>query len=173
MVSRVVKEKIVILKAGKLAKQEGYSLIVVMIAIVIMGIVAESAITLDSYRIKKNKEAELLFRGVAYQNAILSYLNAGVPSRRNYPKRLEHLLSDPRFAHRRHIRLLYSDPMIANINKESDLNDHWRILRNEKGGIVGIASKSKAIPLKKAFFPANLSHFSEAKNYSDWVFNVN
>lgn len=173
MVSWVVKEKIVISRAGNLTKQEGYSLVVVMIAIIIMGIVAESAITLDSYRIKKSKEAELLFRGQAYQNAILSYVNAGSPLQRNYPKRLKDLLSDPRFAHRRHIRYLYSDPMIAIIDKDREAKDHWRILRDEKGGIVGIASKNMGKPLKKAFFPKSLVHFAEAKQYSDWVFTVN
>ena len=142
-----------------------------MVAVVIMGILAEAAISLDSYRVKKSKEAELLFRGIAYQNAIRSYLNAGVSQQASYPKYLEDLLFDPRFSHRRHLRYLYSDPMTLNFN--ADIETQWRILRNEKGGIVGVASKAQGIPLKKAFFPVSLSHFTKAEQYSDWIFEVN
>jgi type II secretory pathway pseudopilin PulG len=174
MVNPVVKEKIVILRVGKPVNQKGYSLVVVMVAVIIMGILAEAAISLDSYRIKKSKEAELLYRGLAYQNAILSYSNASVSSQRNYPKHLKDILFYPRFSHRLHIRYLYSDPMLLktkNINRE--IEEQWRILRNEKGGIVGVASKNKGKPLKKAFFPPSLIHFTQAKQYSDWVFDVN
>ena len=158
--------------AGNHAKQKGYSLVVVMIAVIVMGIIAESAISLEAYQVKKSREAELLFRGMAYQNAILSYINAKGAQQRQYPKRLQDLLSDPRFAFRNHIRMLYTDPMNQTAPLDSDIEDQWRILRNDKGGIIGVSSKSRNIPLKKAFFPTSLAHFSEAKNYSDWVFQA-
>lgn len=161
--------------AGNHAKQKGYSLVVVMVAVIIMGIIAESAITLESYQVKKSREDELLFRGMAYQNAILSYLNASNSQQRRYPQRLEDLISDPRFAFRRHLRHLYPDPMVQSAKQDlniEDIKDQWRLLRNDKGGIIGISSKSSEKPLKKAFFPTSLSHFSKAKRYSDWVFEV-
>lgn len=168
------KGKIVTLRAGKHVNQKGYSLIVVMVAIVIMGILAEAAIGLDSYRIKKSKEAELLFVGLAYQNALQSYGNASVAQQSRYPQRLEDLLIDPRFAFRRHLRHLYPDPMRLNKGDVgAEVMKQWRILRNDKGGIVGVASKNKGKPLKKAFFPTSLNHFSDAKQYSEWIFDVN
>lgn len=174
MESPVEKGKTVILRAGKRVNQKGYSLVVVMVAIVIMGILAEAAIGLDSYRIKKSKDAELLFIGLAYQNALQSYANASVAQQSRYPQRLEYLLSDPRFAFRRHLRYLYPDPMRLNKdNADAEVMKQWRILRNDKGGIVGVASKNKGKPLKRAFFPPSLSHFTKAKQYSDWIFDVN
>lgn len=173
MVSLVVKGKTVTLRAGKHVKQKGYSLVVVMVAIVIMSILAEAAISLDSYRIKKSKEAELLFIGLAYKKALQSYAGASTAQQSRSPQRLEDLISDPRFTYRRHLRRLYPDPMRSNNRDASEeVIKQWRVLRNSKGGIVGVASKNKDIPLKKAFFPPPLSHFANAKQYSEWVFGI-
>lgn len=156
-------ETTVTLKAGKQIKQNGYSLVIVMIAVLVSGILSGSASSYAAYALKKTKENELLFRGQAYQKAILSYYQAVPVKQRRYPKSLNDLLYDSRFAHRRHLRYLYTDPMTKG---------DWRVLRSKDGGILGVASTYNGKPFKKSFFPVALSHFEKAEKYSDWRFEV-
>jgi type II secretory pathway pseudopilin PulG len=128
--------------------------------LVIVGILAEMAHVSNQYRVKRDKEAELLFRGQAYLRAIESYYTAN-PGVQTYPQQLEDLLKDPRFAYRRHIRRLYKDPLTG---------DEFQLLRGEDGGIVGVVSGSQAIPLKQTDFPARIQSFEGRASYSEWRF---
>lgn len=146
--------------AGKLpSSQSGFTYVVVLVMAVVLGIVAEAAETLTSHAAQVEKESELLFRGLAYQKAIRSYYLAGGV----YPRSLEDLLKDPRFASRRHLRALYSDPM-------GDGTLGWALIRASDGGISGVASQSQQEPIKKAYFTKGLEKFQAATSYSGWIF---
>ena len=133
----------------------------VLAAVVVVGILAESAVALSSRMTQADREAELLFRGQAYRNAIKSYYEAGNPVKA-YPRTLEGLLKDPRFPNKHHLRTLYADPL--------GQDKGWVLIRASDGGIAGVASSSKAEPLKKANFPKGLEKFEAAQSYSDWIF---
>lgn len=135
----------------------------VLAAVVIVGILAEGAVTLSSRTTQADRELELLFRGQAYRDAIKRYYEAGNPAK-TYPRALEDLLKDPRFPSKHHLRALYRDPM----TKEG--KDGWRLIRVADGGIAGVASSSQGIPQKRANFPVGLEKFEAAQFYSDWIF---
>lgn len=145
-------------------KQAGFTYVMVLAAVVIIGILAEAATAVGSRVIHVDREAELLFRGQAYQRAIRSYYEAGNPIK-SYPRHLDDLVKDPRFPNRHHLRVLYSDPMAR------DSKGEWLLVRATDGGIAGVASSSKDEPLKKANFPKGLEKFSDAKTYAEWVFD--
>lgn len=128
---------------------------------VILGIFAEVAYSVTSYAVKHEKEADLLFRGMAYQRAIGAYYQANQPGTvPTYPRQLSDLLMDPRFLHQRYLRQLYPDPM----------GTEWQIVRAPDGGIAGVASQSQEKPLKQDNFPAGLESFGGAAHYSQWTF---
>lgn len=146
--------------AGKANKrQQGFTYLMVLAALIVVGILAEVATTLNSRLIQQEQEQDLLFRGLAYQNAIASYYHAG--QARQYPRNLQVLVKDPRFLHKRHLRRLYPDP----IGRKD-----WLLIRNARGGITGVASSSEKTPLKQANFDKQLVHFAGAKQYRDWIF---
>jgi len=127
--------------------------------VLIVAIFAEAASLLTSRTVQAGKEAELIFRGVAYQKAIKSYHQSGG----TFPRNLEDLLKDPRSPNRHHIRALYPDPM-------AQKGQEWLLIRSADGGIAGVASPSKREPFKKTHFPKDLEKFENAKSYSEWVF---
>lgn len=135
----------------------------VLAAVVVVGILADGAVALSSRVSRSDREAELLFRGQAYQRAIQSYYVSG-PSTKIYPRNLDDLVKDPRFPNKRHLRALYPDPMAIGGKGE------WFLVRAADGGISGVASASKEEPFKKTNFPKGLEKFDQAKSYTDWVF---
>mgnify|MGYP001822349911 CR=1 FL=1 len=143
-------------------KQSGFSYIIVLVAVLLVGIMAQVTYQQSSYLRQRDNEAELLFRGSAYRNAIKAYYNAN-PTLKRYPKRLDDLLEDPRQPGRRFLRQLYPEP----VSKEGQ----WIVLHGEGGGIVGVASPSEDEPLKQAEFQPALVHFEDASRYRDWEFS--
>ena len=143
--------------------ERGFSYVMVLAAVVVTGIMAEVATTLTSHEVRVDREAELLFRGRAYQNAIESYYVAG-EAVKQLPTKLEDLLKDPRFPKKHHIRQLYSDPMAT------DEKEEWTLIRGSDGGISGVASKGKDKPIKNANFPPKYDKFAGAESYEDWIF---
>ena len=135
----------------------------VLAAVVVVGILADAAVALSSRVAQADREAELLFRGQAYQRAIQSYYTSG-QSTKTYPRNIEDMVKDPRFPNMRHLRALYPDPMSKAGKGE------WLLVRAADGGISGVASASKEEPFKKTNFPKGLEKFDQAKSYTDWVF---
>ena len=151
-------------KAGRApSNQRGFSYAVVLVAIVIVAVLAETAYLATARVLHADREAELLFRGQAYRRAIQSYYDAGNPTK-TFPPALEHLLNDPRTPGRHHLRTLYRDPFTK------DEKNSWRLVRASDGGIAGVSSSSTEEPLKQANFPKDLEKFAGAKNYAEWIF---
>lgn len=143
----------------------GFTYIAVLIMLIALGLAAGTAGQVESQRQQAERETELLFRGLAYQRAIKSYYEAAPQNARVLPRELDDLLKDPRVQHRRHLRRLYPDPFAILGEKEG-----WRILRAEDGGILGIASRSAAMPLRQVNFPSGLEGLAGARTYADWQF---
>ena len=143
-------------------EQSGFSYLIVLVAVLLVGIMAQVTYQKSSYLRQRDNEAELLFRGIAYRNAIKAYYHAN-PALKRYPKTLEDLLEDPRQPGRRFLRQRYAEPM----EKETD----WVQLHSADGGIVGVASASEDEPLKQAGFPPVLVHFEGTTRYRDWEFS--
>jgi type II secretory pathway pseudopilin PulG len=147
----------------KYNQQKGYTYTMVIAAVAIMAIMAESATLLVSTQVIRDKEAELIFRGNAYKRAIESYYKAG-KTVKTFPKNLDNLLNDPRYLNKHHIRQLYPDPITGN---------RWQLQLNGTGGITGVYSSSYAEPRKKSNFPVGYEQFEGTLSYSEWVFAYN
>ena len=132
-----------------------------LVAVVVMGILGEAAVYLTSRTEQAEREAELLYRGQAYEKAIAAFYHARTPN--EYPRTLAELLQDPRFMHKRYLRHLYPDPMTT--------KGTWLLIRAPDGGVAGVASTSRLKPLKQAGFPTGLENFAGAASYRDWVFS--
>jgi type II secretory pathway pseudopilin PulG len=139
----------------------------VLVAIVIVGILAGVANVATSRVVQADREDELLFRGMAYRSAIQRYYSVAG----RYPRTLDELLKDSRFAHRPYLRTLYPDPMADRARESgSDESGGWQLVRGGDGGITGVASRNKREPLKKANFPPGFEKFDGAQSYAEWVF---
>lgn len=141
--------------------QTGFTYIMVLLAVVVLGIVAGAANVTTRYVVKTDREAELLFRGQAYRDAIGRYYQAG-KEQKTYPKNLDDLLNDPRFPEKHHLRTLYPDPMTQ--------DGTWTLLLGSKGGIKGVASQSTDESIKQANFPLGLEHLEGRGSYDQWHF---
>ena len=141
--------------------QSGFTYIMMMVAVMIVGITAGMGVKLVSREVQADRETELLFRGMAYRDAIRRYYQAGQV--KSYPRTLNALVMDPRFPGMRYLRDLYRDPMGGE-------QGEWQLLRGADGGIIGVASRSKEHPFKQANFPQGYEQFADAKTYSEWTF---
>jgi type II secretory pathway pseudopilin PulG len=151
-------------RAGRRRNSErGFTYFIVLVAVTVLGIAAEAAVALTSRAAQAEREAELLFRGEAYRQAIRHYYEAGGVVK-TYPRRLEDLLADPRFPERHYLRALYADPL------SRDGKGEWNLVLAPDGGVAGVVSRSRAEPLKKAGFPKGLEAFEAARSYADWIF---
>lgn len=147
------------------AGQQGFSYAVVLVAIVLIGIFAGVANVMTSRIVQVDREAELMFRGMAYRSAIQRYYAVA----KRYPRSVDELLKDSRFASRPYLRERYPDPMVAKEGK-TNADGGWRLLRGADGGIAGVASRSRQEPIKKANFPSGFEKFDGANSYTEWLF---
>ncbi|QDQ25603.1 type II secretion system protein [Chitinimonas arctica] len=142
--------------------QQGFSYLALLILIAVLGVTGTATVLLGEISERRQAEQALLLTGSAYRNAIASYYNAVPAEKRHYPRALADLLRDPRFPLRRHLRRLYPDP----ISGQAD----WLLLRGPDGGIMGIASRSTAQPIKLDLFDEEDSAFKQKRHYSEWLF---
>lgn len=141
----------------------GFTYIGLLVAIVLIGGALAAVAETWSLQARREREAELLYRGHAIRRAIGAYvaLNAGGSAR--YPMELENLVQDDRWPQvRRYLRRVYEDPMTGQAD--------WTLIRAPDGGIMGVASSSQAEPIKRAGFKPDDNAFSDADCYCDWKF---
>jgi prepilin-type N-terminal cleavage/methylation domain-containing protein len=141
------------------AGNRGFTLIGLMIVIAVMGAGLAAYGELASHAAQREKEAELLFRGNQYREAIAAYFR----KEQTYPKELAALLEDRRYPMPvRHLRKLYPDP----ITGEPD----WGLIEAPGGGVMGVYSKSEAKPVKTDGFRLADKTFQDAQRYAEWRF---
>jgi type II secretory pathway pseudopilin PulG len=118
--------------------QRGMTYIGLLLAIVLIGIATATLTPIWSTTVRRDKEAELLFRLGEYRRAIARYRQ----DHARYPSRLEDLLEDKTLLQvRRYLRRLYPDPMTGKAD--------WKLetLVDKTGTVAGIRnlhSKSDA-----------------------------
>ena len=143
--------------------QEGFTYIGVLLAVGLIGIQLALAGVVWSFAQTRQKERELLSVGGQFRTAISQYyLNPKGPQK-EYPRRLEDLLKDPRYPGTvRHLRKIYADPITG--------KKRWGLVRLPNGGIIGVYSLSNEAPIKTGNFrPVDIS-FMNKKRYADWKF---
>ncbi len=148
--------------AAALGRQGGFTYIAVLTALAIFGIGLAALGTMWSAAAQRDKEAELLLVGAAYQRAIGDYYLSSPGTPKRFPAALDELVEDRRFVGtRRHLRKLYGDP----VNHGGD----WELVRAADGGIAGVCSLSVAPTLRRQ--PVQLGALTVAgQRYADWQF---
>ncbi len=148
----------------------GFTYVGLLFAIVFFGLGSVGAARVLASSERAEREAELLFVGNQFRQAIGAYYSTspGVP---RYPEKLEDLLLDPRFpATVRHLRKIHVDPITDKAE--------WGLIRAPQGGIMGVHSLSEREPMKRANFDFADQGFEEAAKqvtdrpytYRDWEF---
>jgi type II secretory pathway pseudopilin PulG len=148
--------------------QNGFTFLAALMIVVIMGIML--GLTGQSWKtiMKREREKELLFRGLQYRRAIAAR-NTRSAAPGTTPKVIplndlnDLLLDSSSLQKTKYLRQLYKDPMTG---KE------WAIIRDKGGkGIIGVASTSNDAPLKNSFMEySGLNSFVGKKKYSEWRF---
>jgi type II secretory pathway pseudopilin PulG len=155
-----------------LKSSRGFTYIGALVLVVILGIMLGAAAQSWTMVMKREREAELLFRGGQIRDALEKWYKP-VAGRQPVPLRdLKDLLLDPNSVSK--IKYLRRDPT-------KEYNDPitgkaWSIVRDPAmGGIIGVASTSNDEPLKQDFsdYPKDSIEFKTFKGktkYSEWVF---
>ena len=116
--------------------------------------------------IQREREAELLFVGQQYRNAIASYYQKSPNGIKQLPLKLEDLLEDKRsLSVQHHLRKLYRDPITE--------TEEWGLVRDGQGQITGVYSLSQDTPMltqEDTRFALDVSADGDAKTYSSWKF---
>lgn len=105
---------------------------------------------------QREKEAELIWIGNQFKQAIGLYYQRSPGAVKRYPEKLEDLLEDKRYlTTQRYLRRIYSDPITG--------RPLWGLVAAPGGGIVGIYSLSEAKPIRSGAVAG-------AASYREWRF---
>jgi type II secretory pathway pseudopilin PulG len=153
----------------------GFTYLGLLFLVVLIGLLLAAAGEVTRTAVQRNHEAELLWVGHQYREAIAGY----VAHYHRYPAALADLLgpsgadtssgsgaaaggaADPLVF--RALRRLYRDP----ITNSTD----WTAVPAPDGSIMGVASTSTQAPRKVAGFDSDDEDFDKAETYADWKFS--
>jgi len=112
--------------------QRGFTYLGLLFAVAVLGITLASVGVVWSTQARREREAELLWIGDQYRNAIAQYRNYGG----QLPQALADLVQDPRVPlPRRFLRRLYADPMTGQVD--------WQLITVPGGaGNGGVAGRT-------------------------------
>ena len=137
-------------------REHGFTYIMLLIAVAIMGIVLAGAATAWSTQRQREAEEELKFVGEEFRRAIALYYYRSPGINPQYPRSLQDLVDDPRYPGvQRYLRKIYRDPLTG--QKE------WGLVRASDGGIAGVHSQSKLRP-----FNSRLAASKDGESYASY-----
>lgn len=143
----------------------GFAYLITLLAVMLIGIMLGIVGSSWKQTMQREREEELLFRGMQIQDAIGRWQQPppGVQQHVATPLNdLKDLLQDPRTpAKVRYLRKLYRDPIT---------NQDWTLIREPARGIVGVASSSTERVIKKDNFPDQLQDLANKERYEQWQF---
>lgn len=149
------------LLASLRSQETGFSYLMVMIAITLMGLAMTVAARQWKTMVQRELEIDLLAKGIEIQTALALYSASAKAGRvipgEVYPQTLAELTRPPK----PFLRKVYLDPMGRG---------EWELLRAPTGGIMGVRSKSRQKPIKQGNFPLAVHHFEGKPTHYDWAF---
>lgn len=126
-------------------KQQGGFAYMALLVVIAASLMSLSAAMPDKYQqAKREREAQLLFAGEQYSNAIRLFYENPFVSVKRYPDNFDELLEDkrtPKPMH--HLRKLFPDPMTG--------STEWGLVKNAENQIMGVYSLAKGQPLRTHF----------------------
>lgn len=143
--------------------QGGFAYLFVLMLVALVGLGLAAAGTLWRTEAQREREAELLFVGAQYRQAIKQYYEL-VPGQPRLPRSIDELLEDNRtLPPTRHLRRAWRDPFGGELRL---------IEAPDPRGIVGVASTSTLHPFKRAGFPPEFESFADTGSYAGWQFVI-
>ena len=143
-------------------RQSGFTYLFVLMLIALIGLGLGAAGTFWHTDAQRTREAELLFIGNQYRQAIQSYyeLDSNAP---RLPRSIDDLLEDTRQPEPvRHLRRAWRDPVTGDAFEP--------ILAPDGVGLSGVASRSTDTPLKQSGFDKRDEGFAKVATYAEWQF---
>ncbi len=145
----------------RVINERGVTYLMLMFFIILIGIAATAAAKQWKTTVQREREIDLLAKGIEIQNALALYSAAKKAGRvmpgEVYPQTLADLTRLPK----PFLRKVYLDPIE---------HGEWEYLRAPTGGIMGVRSKSRAKPFRERNFPLAVRHFEGRPTYRDWIF---
>lgn len=162
----------------------GFAYIALLLVLAGMTLLLGVALQHIDQAAQREREAQLLFVGKQFRQALASYYESSPGGAKHFPRKLEQLLRDDRFAKPvRHLRRIYIDPMVDPMvdpgvdPMRGDAGSNapgWQLVRDLRGGIVGVHSRSQARPIRSVAVldDAMQKAIGEqpVRHYSDWKF---
>lgn len=147
---------------ASLPGQRGFTYLGLLFLVALLGVVLAAAGETWRVASQRDKEAELLFVGSQFRDAIRQYVARNAATG-GYPRSLDDLLRDPhQIGMQRYLRKIYVDPVTG--------SREWGLVKTPQGGIMGVYSVSDRQPLKTRNFAPADREFTGKKKYSDWKF---
>lgn len=123
---------VAITRSGKFmrSREQGFTYLGLLFVVAVMGLTMTLAAQVWESARRREQEAELLFVGNQFRQAISQYYMASPDSEKHFPMQLEDLLKDNRSAAtRRFLRKIYRDPLTN--------STQWGLVMAEEGGHPG------------------------------------
>lgn len=147
--------------AGK--HQTGATYLAVLFMVATLGILMAVVGSSWSFLQQREKERALLKIGQEFRRAITAYHDKSPGTVKRFPLSLNELLDDKRFlGTTRHLRRVYTDPLTGKVE--------WGLIQAPEGGIMGVYSLAKGVPIKKRGFRVRDVGFEGAQRYAEWRF---
>lgn len=135
-------------------RQSGVTYVIALFLVSAVGTGLALTGVIWSHANQREKEAELIWIGNQFKQAIGMYYQRSPGSIKRYPEKLDDLLEDRRYlSMQRHLRKIYIDPMTMNAN--------WGVVPAPGGGIMGVQSLSNGRPIRTV---------DKGASYADWQF---
>ncbi len=144
------------------SNQRGAILMMILVMVVVLGLATGMAGQTWRSTMQMAREAELLWRGQQYEQALASYYAVKHGPQQMLPAKLEDLLRDPRFPNVvRHLRKIYKDPMTG---------EDLELITDPAERIIGVRSSSDLQPFQQDGFPRELDKLRGKSSYREWEF---
>jgi type II secretory pathway pseudopilin PulG len=147
-------------------RERGFTYVAMLFALAAFGVGAAAIGESWGASARREKENELIEIARVYADALNRYYAASPGTPKTFPLQLGELLEDRRFVGTvRHLRKVYRDPMTG--------RPDWGLIRDARGGIVGVYSLSERETLRRKVFAVDGAHPVSGMRYSEWKFVVN
>lgn len=151
----------------RVAPAAGFTYLVLLFGLAIGGAGLAALGTQWQQAAQREREAELLFRGLQLRDALQRFHDQSPDGQATLPQTLEELLVDSRRPDpRHHLRQRYADPFTGAAD--------WMLLRRSDGAIVGLHSRSDRPLLMQALPPGVLPAPGRMAPWQarDWRFQI-
>jgi type II secretory pathway pseudopilin PulG len=145
-------------------RANGFTYVTVLVLVVVMSLGLAVAGPKWSEARQRDREDELVRIGVLYAQAITSYYESSPGSLKQYPPSLDSLLLDSRFiGTRRHLRRLYTDPLMP--------GRPLQLIQGSDGTVRGVFSASEREPFRRAPMRFDgVADIPPATQHRQWAF---